>query len=58
MGLADVRPEYEDEYNKLEGELERFYSIYVEKYCNIDFLENEMDTYILKDKEGNKAQAK
>ena len=57
-GLAEVKPEYEDEYNKLEMELERFYSIYVEKYCNIDFLENEMDMYNLKEKEGIKAVGK
>lgn len=30
-------------------ELEKFYSIYVEKYTNIDYLEYELDMYNLKD---------
>jgi hypothetical protein len=29
--------------------LERFYSIYVEKYTNIDYLEYELDMYNMKD---------
>lgn len=29
--------------------MERFYSIYVEKYTNIDYLEYELDIYNLKD---------
>jgi hypothetical protein len=29
--------------------LERFYSVYVEKYTNIDYLEYELDMYNLKD---------
>jgi len=54
-GIENVKPEHQDEYEKLEVELERFYSIYVEKYCNIDFLESEMDHYNLKEKETGKA---
>lgn len=44
-----MKPEYQEEYERLEVELERFYHIYVEKYTNIDFLEYELDTYNLKD---------
>lgn len=29
--------------------MERFYSVYVEKYTNIDYLEYELDMYNLKD---------
>jgi len=29
-----------DEYEKLESELEKFYSIYVDKFRNLDYLEN------------------
>ncbi len=53
-GIGNVKPEYLDEYEKLEGELERFYSIYVEKYANIDYLEHELDMYNLKEKETKK----
>jgi hypothetical protein len=38
----------------LEQELERFYTIYVEKYTNIDYLEYELDTYNLKDHQRKK----
>jgi clusterin-associated protein 1 len=48
-GIENVKPEYQEEYERLEVELERFYHIYVEKYTNIDFLEYELDTYNLKD---------
>ena len=48
-GIENVKPEYLDEYERLEGELERYYSIYVEKYTNIDYLEYELDMYNLKD---------
>jgi hypothetical protein len=34
--------------------LERFYSIYVEKYTNIDYLEYELDMYNLKDSQRKK----
>ena len=48
-GLENVKPEYQEEYERLELELERFYSMYVEKYTNIDYLEYELDLYNLKD---------
>lgn len=48
-GIENVKPEYQEEYERLEMELEKFYSIYVEKYTNIDYLEYELDMYNLKD---------
>ena len=48
-GIENVKPEYLEEYERLEQELERFYMIYVEKYTNIDYLEYELDMYNLKD---------
>ena len=33
-GIENVKPEYQEEYERLESELERFYNIYVEKYFN------------------------
>ena len=48
-GIENVKPEYQEEYERLEAELERFYSIYVEKYTNIDYLEYELDMYNMKD---------
>jgi clusterin-associated protein 1 len=44
-----VKPEYQEEYERLESELERFYSIYVEKFANIDYLEYELDKYNLQE---------
>lgn len=55
-GIENVKPEYQEEYERLEIELERFYSIYVEKFTNIDYLEYELDMYNLKEKEGRKKQ--
>ena len=48
-GIENVKPEYQEEYERLEAELERFYATYVEKYTNIDYLEYELDLYNLKD---------
>ena len=48
-GIENVKPEYQEEYERLEVELERFYTVYVEKYTNIDYLEYELDMYNLKD---------
>ena len=48
-GIENVKPEYQEEYERLEAELERFYSIYVEKFTNIDYLEHELDMYNMKD---------
>jgi clusterin-associated protein 1 len=38
-GIENVKPKYQEEYERLESELERFYTIYVEKFSNIDYLE-------------------
>merc|ERR1712153_188204 len=48
-GLENVKPEYQEEYERLEAELQRFYTVYVEKFTNIDYLEHELDMYNLKD---------
>ena len=48
-GIENVKPEYQDEYERLEAELERFYNIYVEKFTNMDYLEYELDMYNLKE---------
>ena len=48
-GIENVKPEYQEEYERLEAELQKFYSIYVEKFTNIDYLEHELDMYNLKD---------
>jgi clusterin-associated protein 1 len=53
-GIENVKPEYQEEYERLESELERFYGIYVEKYTNIDYLEYELDMYNLKDTQRKK----
>ena len=55
-GIENVKPEYQEEYERLEQELERFYHIYVEKYTNIDYLEYELDLYNLKDSQRKKKQ--
>lgn len=51
-----MKPEYQEEYERLEQELERFYMVYVEKYTNIDYLEYELDMYNLKDHARKKKQ--
>mmetsp|Transcript_11983 Transcript_11983/g.11861 ORF Transcript_11983/g.11861 Transcript_11983/m.11861 type:complete len:278 (-) Transcript_11983:38-871(-) len=57
-GIENVKPEYQDEYERLESELERYYSIYVEKFANIDYLEYEIDNYNLKESLRNEEQKK
>ena len=49
-GIENVRPEYQEEYEHLEIELERFYGLYVEKFTNIDYLEYELDLFSIKEK--------
>jgi len=56
-GIENVKPEYQEEYERLENELERFYTIYVEKFTNIDYLEYELDMYNLKDVKRRAEQA-
>jgi len=44
-GMMNVKPAYMDEYERLEQELERYYSLYLEKFRNLDYLEHQMDLY-------------
>jgi len=50
-GIENVRPAFMDEYEKLEKDLERLYLIYVEKFRNLDYLENELDLYNQREEE-------
>jgi len=43
--MMNVKPAYMDEYERLEQELERYYSLYLEKFRNLDYLEHQMDLY-------------
>lgn len=48
QGIASVRPEHLDErhqYEKLEAELEKFYQMYIDKFKNLDYLENQLDLW-------------
>ena len=53
-----MKPEYQEEYERLESELERFYNIYVEKFSNIDYLEYELDKYNLQEVKRRKEDQK
>jgi clusterin-associated protein 1 len=57
-GIENVKPEYQEEYERLEAELERFYTIYVEKFSNIDYLEYELDKYNLQEVKRRKEDQK
>ena len=57
-GIENVKPEFQEEYERLEAELERFYATYVEKYTNIDYLEYELDLYNIKDNQRRQNQEK
>lgn len=43
--LESVRPQFMDEQEKLERELQRHYDIYMEKYRNLDYLQHELEVY-------------
>ena len=43
--LTNVRPAFMDEYERLEQELEKLYTKYVEKMRNVDYLEHQLDLY-------------
>lgn len=43
--LESVRPQFMDEVEKLEKELQRHYDIYIEKFRNLDYLEHELGKY-------------
>lgn len=51
QGISSVRPEHMDEYEKLEQELEKFYAVYIDKFRNLDYLENQLDVYNIKEQE-------
>ena len=43
--LESVRPQFMDEVEKLEKELQRHYDVYIEKFRNLDYLEHELAKY-------------
>lgn len=61
-GIEQVRPEFMDEYEKLEQEIDKYYNMYIEKFRNLDYLEYQLDTFnkkeIEKKKENEKALKK
>lgn len=57
-GIEQVRPEFMDEYEKLEQEIDKFYNMYIEKFRNLDYLENQLDTYNQKELEKKKENEK
>jgi len=42
--LQHVRPAFMDEYEKLERDLQKQYSVYLERFRNLDYLEHELDS--------------
>merc|ERR1719214_217999 len=52
--LVTVRPQFMDEYEKPERELERPYDQYLERFRNLDYLEHELD--LLNKAEQNKME--
>lgn len=38
--MTGMRPTYLDEYERLEVELEKMYEVYVERFRNLNYLEN------------------
>ncbi|XP_034639388.1 clusterin-associated protein 1 [Trachemys scripta elegans] len=43
--LQSVRPAFMDEYEKIEEELQKQYSSYLEKFCNLAYLEQQLDDH-------------
>ena len=43
--LANVRPAFMDEYERLEVELGKQYTKYMEKHCNLCYLEHQLEQY-------------
>lgn len=41
--LQEVRPQFMDEYEKLEVELQKQYTAYLERFRNLEYLENELE---------------
>lgn len=45
MSLQSVRPAYMDEYERVEAELVRVYQVYMERFRNLAFLEQQLDEH-------------
>ncbi|XP_071480846.1 clusterin-associated protein 1-like [Diadema antillarum] len=43
--LQSVRPAFMDEYEKLEGDLQKQYEIFIERYRNLTYLEQQLEEY-------------
>eukprot|EP00940_MAST-03C_sp_MAST-3C-sp2_P001789 g1789.t1 len=43
--LQNVRPAFMDELEKLEDDLKKNYSVYLERYRNLDYLEKQLDAF-------------
>jgi len=43
--LANVRPAFMDEYERLEVELTKQYEMYMEKHCNLAYLEHLLEQH-------------
>lgn len=56
--IEKIRPEFMDEYEKLEQEIEKFYAVYIEKFRNLDYLEHQLDIYNEKELEKKKENEK
>mmetsp|Transcript_23700 Transcript_23700/g.40332 ORF Transcript_23700/g.40332 Transcript_23700/m.40332 type:complete len:456 (-) Transcript_23700:182-1549(-) len=54
--LENVRPQFMDEQEKLERELQRHYDVYMEKYRNLDYLENELEAFHKNEEERKEEQ--
>ena len=48
---TQVRPAYMDEYELLEVELSDLFRIYLEKHRNLDYLQSQLDSHTLREKE-------
>ena len=42
QSLKSVRPAFMDEYERLEAQLEQLYTVYLERFRNLDYLEHEL----------------
>lgn len=43
--LSNVRPAFMEEYDKLEGDLSKQYEVFMEKHCNLCYMESVLDQY-------------
>lgn len=43
--LASVRPAFMDEYERHEAELAKQYAVYMEKHCNLCYLEHQLELH-------------